>query len=112
MGRRRRRHAIWLVLVMFTSMYLGVCATAVTAAGVTAACCTEVGHGHAAISNCCGTGEPSATQDLPESLRPSGLAALAVLLPWAEPSPQRGAALRHVPFVPRNVQAVLSTFLI
>jgi hypothetical protein len=112
MSATRRHCANWLLLVMFTSMCLGVCATVVAAAGVTAACCTEVGHGDPTISNCCRTGESSATQDLPDTVRPSGLAAMDVCPSWAEPCRQRRAALPGVPFLSRNAQAVLSTFLI
>jgi len=112
LGRCRVR-ASWLILVLFTSMGLGVCAGVLSTADEKLPCCANVGDDHS-FTSCCGTGEQSSTSELPvavQALSPSAIA--RAVTPQASP----GRLLPHrsvFSAIPQSAdpQAFLSTFLI
>ena len=114
-SRRRRSWASSMLLVLFSTLNLGVCVAVLSAAGGKLPCCADVAPPEASFTVCCTTGQPTSSE--------SPLGVQAQLPPTSEivfgftppPSPigsSRGHSFADVPYRSVDPQALLSTFLI
>ena len=115
MSGRRRFRASWL-LVLFTSMSLGVCVAALSGVGGKLPCCKDVADGRVSLSACCGAGQQSSSLDLPVGLQAPLPPVSAIAFEVAPQTLRDAAPRRHssanVPYRSADPQAFFSTFLI
>ena|SRR5688572_24971557 len=116
MSRRRRVQATWLLLVLFASVSLGVCTTALSAVGGKLPCCPDVPNEQASFTTCCTTGQQSATSELPagvEAPLPPVSEMVFATPPSGSPDGESRPYLSFdIPYRSVDPQALLSTFLI
>jgi hypothetical protein len=114
MADRRRGHATWLLLVVFTGMCLGVCTTVLSASGGTRACCPDLGNGKASFTTCCARGEQSLPSELPLIIHAAPPPAEIAFVVTAPVAVNRIGQIptRRSPFRSADPQALLSAFLI
>ena len=116
MSGRRRVWGSSLLLVLFTSMSLGVCATVVSALDGKLPCCPDVAGGKPSFTACCSTGEESLSSDLPVGVQAQTPPTLEIVF-GSESSvspvdPSRRRSFAEIPYRSADPQALLSTFLI
>ena len=116
MSHRRRLWASSMLLVLFTSLNLGVCAAVRSAAGGTLPCCAEVAPAEASFTTCCETGQSSTSSDLPlgvqTQLPPTSETAFGAALQTSPISLFPGRSFADIPYRSVDPQALLSIFLI
>jgi hypothetical protein len=114
MSRRRIVRAASLLVVLFTSMSLGVCAA--LDAGGKLPCCAKVGDEKPSFTACCATGELSSSSELVVGLQaplpPALENAFRLATRPASNDLTRGRWVPDVPHRSADPQALLSTFLI
>jgi hypothetical protein len=114
MVRRRRVRATSLLVVLFGTVSLGVCAALVSHAGRTLPCCPDAPD-QAVWTVCCSTGQQSSTTELPFSIQATPLLSSEIIVevtPRPSPDLSRLRSFSAVPYASADPQALLSTFLI
>jgi hypothetical protein len=116
MSGRRRVRGSWLLLVLFTSMSLGVCAAVVSALDGKLPCCPDVASGKPSFTACCSTGDESSSSDLPVGVQtlssPTWEIVFALAPSFSPVNPSRRCSFAEIPYRSADPQALLSTFLI
>jgi hypothetical protein len=111
-GQRRVR-ASWLLLVLFTSMSLGVCAA--TAFGEQLPCCEDLADGRAHFTTCCTVGKSSSLDfsvGIQAPVPPVSEVVFEVAPTTSCDAPSRRDAFSNLPYRSGDPQAFLSVFLI
>ena len=112
---QRRAQAVWLLVVMFTTMTLGVCTALISHAGGKLPCCADAPD-QASLTACCPTGQQSSTSELPLSVQvapqPESEIAFEVTPQSSPDHLSRRRSFSAIPYASADLQALLSTFLI
>ena len=111
----RRLRASSLLLVLFTSMSLGICAAALSAADRKLPCCADILAEEASLTACCPTGKP-ASAELPAWAQVPLPPTSEIAFVAASQTPPLDRLRRYSPpdthYRSADRQALLSTFLI
>ena len=116
MSGRRRVRASWLLLVLFASVSIGVCAATLSAAGGKLPCCEDRADGGASLTACCALGKQSSALDVPIGLQ-APLPPVFEIAFEVAPHTLRDVAPRrdsfsNIPYRSADPQAFFSSFLI
>ena len=116
MSGRRRVWGTFVLLVLFTSINLGVCAALVSALDGKLPCCPDGARGKPSFSACCSTGDQSPSSDLPVGVQtltsPTWEIAFALASSISPVDLLRRGSFAEIPYRSADPQALLSTFLI
>jgi hypothetical protein len=116
MSGRRRVWGSSLLLVLFTSMSLGVCAAVVSALDGKLPCCPDLASGKPSFTACCSTGDQSPSSDLHVGVQtlssPTWEIVFAVASSISPLDLSRRRSFAAIPYRSADSQALLSTFLI
>ena len=116
MSGRRRVWGSSLLLVLFTSMSLGVCAAVLLALDGKLPCCPDVASGKPSFTACCSTGDETPSSDVPVGVQtqtpPALEIAFGIACSVSPVDPSRGRSFGEIPYRSADPQALLSTFLI
>lgn len=116
MSGRRRVWGSSLLLVLFTSMSLGVCAAVISALDGKPPCCPDVASRKPSFTACCSTGDQSPSSDLPAGVQrlssPIWEIAFAFASLFSSVDLSRRGSFHEIPYRSADPQALLSTFLI
>jgi hypothetical protein len=115
MSGRGRIRASWMLLVLFSSITLGICTAVTSSADGTLPCCPDVADGTPSFTACCRTGNESPSSDIPVALQtaPPQTWQIAFGAPRSSPIDRWGRnSFAEIPYRSADRQALLSTFLI